>query len=453
MPRTNRRDNYYISEIKGLLKNSQSSVYIYAKTNFRRQYLNVKKEIPFIYTQVKTKLKESYRGNNLADKTNEMVQKLIMDYFLLLKDGGNPNIDLYVFINQHLALLHLPKAEATRTSEVTAFEPIPEPEPPKPSILKKIANTFKKQNKVEPIIEPPANRASTRNERSSYPTVYPNIELHVLDEFHNIKFIDPELLKEIEKKSLIMDGTTVENIKFRYSISSLIELYRNRVKKALQKYKHTVVPVDEMKGKKKNLLTVEDELDFFIQLVRSKHEKSIFTKEDYKIRKKKNLLLSDRNQDIIKEGDFSDSDDSDNESEYVPEDYKFGDERIAEMLDKAIEVKPIQTSLTNPDEYPPGFRRVFNEIENYLSQRPSATERDLMNMYYGDLVYDNPTIDPMVLQDILNSYIRNLRSSLNLTGSGRKRNNKWITHVKAVQNKHKCTYSQALKLASKTYKK
>jgi hypothetical protein len=40
-----------------------------------------------------------------------------------------------------------------------------------------------------------------------------------------------------------------------------------------------------------------------------------------------------------------------------------------------------------------------------------------------------------------------------MEGTGMRKTNKWISHVKQVQQHHKCLYSEALKLATKTYKK
>jgi hypothetical protein len=37
--------------------------------------------------------------------------------------------------------------------------------------------------------------------------------------------------------------------------------------------------------------------------------------------------------------------------------------------------------------------------------------------------------------------------------SNKTNNNKWIQHVKQIQQQHKCSYKDALKLASKSYKK
>jgi hypothetical protein len=70
----------------------------------------------------------------------------------------------------------------------------------------------------------------------------------------------------------------------------------------------------------------------------------------------------------------------------------------------------------------------------------------------------NNTIRQDVIIGTLDQIINNIHTNATpLQGLGRSKpkskNNKWISYVKAVQNKYKCTYSQALKLASKTYKK
>jgi len=47
----------------------------------------------------------------------------------------------------------------------------------------------------------------------------------------------------------------------------------------------------------------------------------------------------------------------------------------------------------------------------------------------------------------------NVPSQPPLKRGGAKSNNKWISYVKAVQKHYNCSYTDALKLASKTYKK
>lgn len=55
----------------------------------------------------------------------------------------------------------------------------------------------------------------------------------------------------------------------------------------------------------------------------------------------------------------------------------------------------------------------------------------------------------------INTANEKLDELFNLSGSGRKKIHKsaWITHVKKIQKKHKCSYKDALSIASKTYHK
>jgi hypothetical protein len=98
---------------------------------------------------------------------------------------------------------------------------------------------------------------------------------------------------------------------------------------------------------------------------------------------------------------------------------------------------------------------VYNILEELISQRRGTGT--MGNIIMEALPYateDNPDIDPLEIQQALERVFHDIVNKTSGAGRNHKsKNNKWISHVKKIQNQHKCTYSQALKLASKTYKK
>jgi len=109
-----------------------------------------------------------------------------------------------------------------------------------------------------------------------------------------------------------------------------------------------------------------------------------------------------------------------------------------------------QTSIIRIDQ--PTIDRITALIEN------GVDEGDIIRAIFNEVVQDNPDMEHLdiihELQSLINQIAEQLSSETSGAGRNHKsKNNKWISHVKKIQNQHKCTYSQALKLASKTYKK
>lgn len=100
------------------------------------------------------------------------------------------------------------------------------------------------------------------------------------------------------------------------------------------------------------------------------------------------------------------------------------------------------------------LQQVFKEIEEDFKNGEMLSDDDIIYKYIGLAQSLNPTVPANILENLIRNTIPDIKTHIQGSGINQKsKNNKWIAYVKQVQQHHNCPYSQALKIAAKSYKK